>query len=98
MMQNEIEPYGVLYKFAPEFDSDESLPAAIRLLEKEFKDIVVRIGKVSFTELDEKELKMSFDYEILSGKVKEKKKKDLEITIGNLLHDLILEKVSSVEE
>ena len=98
--KSEIEPYGVLYKFAPEFDGDDNsdLPAAIRLLEPEFKDIVFRIiGKISFTEIDGQELKMSYDYEILSGKVGKKKKKELEITIGNLLYDILLEQVNLAE-
>lgn len=98
MSNKEITPYGVLYNFAPEFDNPENLdePAAIRLLDPSFKNVVIRLGKVTFNETDNnEELVMGFTYDILDGKVKKNKLRDFEITIGNMLHDMILEKISN---
>lgn len=91
------EPYGVLYSYAPEFDEGqpESVPAAIKILDPGYKDIVIRYNTVSFTESENQDTAtLHFDYTILKGKVPEESVADFEITLGNLLHDLILQTIA----
>jgi hypothetical protein len=97
MSNNLPEPYGVLFQPAPEFDADvsEDETAAIRLLDPEYKGIVIRYNTISFNEIDDaSQLSLKFDYKIISGKIPSKKKADFEITLGNLLYDIILQKIS----
>jgi hypothetical protein len=91
------EPYGVLFQPAPEFDKDipDDATAAIRLLEPEYKDIVIRYNTIRFVEAeDESMLSLKFDYDIICGKISDNRKTDFEITLGNLLYDIILARVS----
>lgn len=101
-MQNNTlpEPYGVLFQPAPDFDTDipDEATAAIRILEPEYKDVVVRFHTVALNEVEAKdELAVSFNYDIISGNVPDKAKTDFEITLGNLLFDIILYKLSEVD-
>lgn len=97
MSNNLPEPYGVLFKPAPEFDEDapEDATAALMLLEPEFKGVVFRLHTVSFGEDDQLEnAVIKFNYDILSGNVPKSKIVDFEICLGNLIFDLVLEQAS----
>lgn len=103
-MQNSSfpEPYGVLFSPAPEFDegADEKATAAIRLLEPAFKGVVFRYNTpVGFVEDANKEnAVLKFDYSLISGVVPDSKKVDFEITLGNLLYDILLDSIKRGEE
>lgn len=87
------EPFGVLYEYAAEYGNEnDNLP--IRLKEKDLDGIVVQIHTVNFLEDEDKTgATLQFDYDVLDGVPSDVKL--LEQTLGNLLHDFILQSISN---
>lgn len=87
------EPFGVLYEYAPEYGNEkDNLP--IRLKEKDLDGIVVQIHTINFLEDEDKTgATLQFNYDVLDGVPSDVKL--LEQTLGNLLHDFILQSISS---
>lgn len=90
-------PYGVMFHHAAQYDVDmpETENAAFMIDEPDYKGIVVRFKSVGITE-ENGALKISFDYDKIAGpEVPAKKKADFELTLGNVVHDLLIEKLFS---
>ena len=98
MSHNLPEPYGVLFQPAPEHDVDapEEATAAIRILEPAYHGVVIRYNTVRFEEAETAEnATVHFDYDIIHGHVAASNKTDFEITLGNLLYDIMIQSVDS---
>lgn len=87
------EPYGVLYTSASEFDEGRpsSDNAAIRILEPEFKNVVIRFTHIECGDPDvDDEVGIRYNYEFVDGHVPPEKLVDFHVTLGNLVFDVIL--------
>ena len=91
-MTAELKPYGVLYTVLIDYklDTGDTIDA-IRLDEPGYSGIVVGFTEVKLTETDDQQATLSYAYEVLEGFIPTGKKVEFEVTLGNLIHDIMLE-------
>ena len=68
---------------------------AVQLLDGEFKDIIIKFGKVGIHEVDD-HAQLAFDYDLIKGELPEDSS-GLEETLGDILVDILENNMDEVE-
>lgn len=92
------EPFGVMYRPAPEFDETdpEDATRALMILEPAFNGVVFRFNTIKMEEDETHEnALLHYDYTLINGKVSDDRKAEFEFLIGNLLYDILLESINT---
>jgi hypothetical protein len=81
--------YDELMKLSPEYQNSPEDMCPIKIMSGEFEGIVYQLGKLRFEEED----KLSFEMEVLDGKIPDGKDEEFNDLIGKYIIHLLMEQI-----